>query len=132
MNFVKLAACSALIAALGGGLAHAQENMDKLTRARLAAVEGDHATCAKLADEARRGPHAVWQAHQLFATCQGFVMEAQKGKIPPAAYIAGLNKSIDALHFLLSTPGIINSEEQRGSVEFVIEEYEKRIAKAKG
>lgn len=132
MNIAKLAACSVLIAALGSGFAYAQSDMDKLTRARLAAIDGDHATCAKLADEARRGPHAVWQAHQIYATCQAFVMEAQKGKIPADAYIAGLNKSIDALHFLLATPGIINSEEQRGSVEFVIEEYEKRIAKAKG
>lgn len=132
MKYLSSSILAAAIVFCGCNLALAQDGADDLIKARLAAVEGDHATCARLADKARRLPNAVWQAHQLYASCQAFAIEAQRDKISVGEYISGLNKSIDALQFLLETPGLINSEEQRGSIQFVIQEFEKRIASAKG
>ncbi|MEQ8826111.1 MAG: hypothetical protein RIC14_17220 [Filomicrobium sp.] len=126
------AAAVVLALLISAGTTFAQNGPDDLTKARLAAVEGDHVTCAKLADKARRQPNTVWQAHQVFASCQAYVMEAKREKIPAADYISGLSQSVDALQFLLETPGLVNNNEQRASIMFVIEEFERRIQSARG
>lgn len=101
---------------------------DLLTQARMAAVEGNHEKCASLADAARREPTAVWRAHHVYATCQIYVTEARKPDIAAAEYASELRKAIDALQFLLDTPGILVIQEQRASVELMVDELFKRIS----
>lgn len=103
--------------------------LDTLSQARMAAIEGKHAACAELADAARRQPDAVWHAHHVFATCQIYATEAKRETISQAEYANGIHEAIDALQFLANTPGLLATEEQRASVQFMIEELLKRIEK---
>lgn len=105
--------------------------LDTLSQARMAAVEGDHKTCAELADKARRQPDAVWHAHQVYATCQIYAIEAQRDALSREEYADGIAKAVDALQFLLDTPGLLVFQEQRDSVQFMVEELSKRIAAAR-
>ncbi len=109
----------------------ANSGLDTLTQARLAAVQGDHVTCAKLADQARRQRDAVWRAHQIYATCQIYVVEARRDTISDEEYAQGIEKAADALQFLLVTPGLLVNQEQRASVQFIVEELGKRIVGAR-
>ncbi len=109
----------------------ANAGLDKLSQARLAAVEGDHVTCAKLADQARRQRDAVWHAHHVYATCQIYVVEARRDTISIEEYAAGIENAVDALQFLLDTPGLLVIQEQRASVQFIVEELGKRIVDAR-
>jgi hypothetical protein len=102
--------------------------LDTLSQARMAAIEGDHAGCARLADRARRQRDAVWQAHHVYATCQIYAIEAQRERISQEKYANGITKAIDALQFLLATPGLLIIQEQRSSVQFMVDELNKRIA----
>lgn len=108
----------------------ASAGTDTVTRARMAAVNGDHATCAKLAGEARRLPGADGRVHHLYATCQTFAADAKRAELSDATYAAELEKAIEAYQFLLSTPGLLPHLEERASVEFIVEELQSRIAKA--
>lgn len=108
----------------------ASAGLDVLSQARMAAIEGQHAKCAELADKARREQNAVWHAHHVYATCKIYATEAAKDKISNADYVAGIQDAIDSFKFLVETPGLLVSEEQRGSVYFMIEELNKRIAPA--
>ncbi len=125
MNRIATIFAAGLILALA---APAVAALDTLSQARLAAVEGDHAKCADLADKARRQPDAVWHAHHVYATCQIYAVEAQKEKLSTAEYDTGIAKAIDALQFLLDTPGLLVIQEQRASVEFMVEELGKRLS----
>lgn len=107
----------------------ASAETDIVSKARMAAVEGDHVTCARLADEARSQPGAGGRVHHLYATCQAFAADARRSELSDAEYAAELGKAIAAYRFLLSTPGLLPHLEQRASVEFVVEELEARIAK---
>ncbi|MBU2580215.1 MAG: hypothetical protein KJ622_00660 [Alphaproteobacteria bacterium] len=107
--------------------ANAHADLDTLSLARIAAVEGRHAECAELADKARRQPNAVWHAHHVYATCQIFATEARRGTLTGAEYSKAINKAREALQLLVRTPGLLATEEQRASVEFVMEELDKRI-----
>lgn len=109
---------------------HLHASLDTLSQARMAAIEGDHASCAKLADRARRQRDSVWQAHHVYATCQIYAIEAQRENISQEAYADGIAKAIDALQFLLNTPGLLVIQEQRSSVQFMVDELSKRIAAA--
>ncbi|KUO57196.1 MAG: hypothetical protein APF80_04220 [Alphaproteobacteria bacterium BRH_c36] len=106
---------------------NASAGQDILSQARMAAIAGNHASCADLADKARRQPDAVWHAHHVYATCQIYAMEARRATISKREYAKGINKAIDALQFLVNTPGLLATEEQRASVLFVMEELAKRI-----
>lgn len=121
------ASIRSLTLALVFGASTAAAALDTLSKARLAAVDGDHAACAELADKARRLPDSVWHAHHVYATCQIYAVEARKDSITPAQYVDGIAKAIDALRFLLDTPGLLVFQEQRASVEFMVEELAKRI-----
>ncbi|MEO1282449.1 MAG: hypothetical protein AAFV69_12025 [Pseudomonadota bacterium] len=103
---------------------------DALLAARYAAVDGKFEECAKLADEARRSPRAVWRAHNVFATCEVFAADAVKDEIGPQAYVKRIQRAIDAFNFLLNTPGVLVAEDRRRSIRFMIDELDKRIAKA--
>lgn len=116
-----------LIAAALFASANANAGPDTLSQARMAAIEGNHAACAELADKARREANAVWHAHHVYATCQIYATEARRATISKAEYADGINKAIDALQFLANTPGLLSTEEQRASVQFVVEELVKRI-----
>jgi len=105
----------------------ANAGLDTLSQARMAAIEGKHASCAELADQARREPDAVWHAHHVYATCQIYAVEAQREQITQAEYASGINKAIDALQFLANTPGLLATEEQRASIQFMVQELVKRI-----
>lgn len=109
------------------GAASALADMDIVSKARIAAVEGDHITCAKLADEARKRPGADGRVHHLYATCQAFAADIERSKLSKAEYAAEIQKAIDAYQLLLHTPGLLPHLEERASVEFVIEELQKRI-----
>ncbi len=109
----------------------ANSGLDRLSQARLAAIEGDHVTCAKLADQARRQRDAVWHAHHVYATCQIYVVEARRDTISNEEYATGIEKAVDALQFLLDTPGLLVIQEQRASVQFMVEELGKRIVNAR-
>lgn len=109
----------------------ANSGLDTLSQARLAAVQGDHVTCAKLADQARRQRDSVWHAHHVYATCQIYVVEARRETISGEEYAQGIEKAVDALQFLLDTPGLLVIQEQRASVQFMVEELDKRIVNAR-
>ena len=106
------------------------QQLDKLSRARIAATEGDHATCAKLADEARRQPNTIWRAHQVFAACEVYDADDKRAEIGDAAWAKRINNAIGALRLLLQTPGLLVMQEQRSSVEFIVEELLKKVASA--
>lgn len=125
-----LAASMATARGESGELAGKAE-ADPLLQARFAAVDGRFEECAKLADEARRRPDAVWQAHNVFATCEVFAADAAKDTIGAEAYIKRIEAAIGALRFLLSSPGVLVAEDRRRSIGFMIEELDKRIAKAR-
>jgi hypothetical protein len=127
-----LKAISAVLIAAVAGSASASADTDLVSKARMAAVQGDHATCAKLADEARRQPGAGGRVHHLYATCQTFAADARRSELSDADYATELGKAIEAYRLLLQTPGLIPHIEERASVEFVIEELEGRIARLKG
>lgn len=114
----------AIALALATSAAYA--GLDALSQARLAAIEGNHADCARLADQARRQPDASWHAHHVFATCQIYATEARRDNITKEEYNQGINQAIEALDFLVTTPGLLATEEQRASVHFMIEELTKR------
>jgi len=124
-----LKAIPAVLLATVAGITAALADTDIVTKARLAAVEGDHATCAKLADEARQQPGADGRVHHLYATCQTFAADARRSELSDADYAAELSKAVAAYQFLLNTPGIIPHLEHRASVELIVEELEGRIAK---
>lgn len=136
-NFFSVAVMVAFAAGMGllPGLqtvgAVAQE-LDKLSQARLAAIDGDHATCARLADEARRMPDSSWHAHHVFATCEVYDADAKRAEIGDAAYKGRIEHAISALQFLLDNPGLLVMQEQRSSVQFIVEELTKRIAMLDG
>ncbi|CFX02658.1 exported protein of unknown function [Candidatus Filomicrobium marinum] len=109
------------------GAANATADMDIVSKARMAAVEGDHVTCAKLADEARKRPGADGRIHHLYATCQAFAADIKRSKLSKEEYVAEIQKAIDAYQLLLRTPGLLPHIEERASVEFVIEQLQKRI-----
>ena len=109
----------------------ANAGLDTLSQARMAAVQGEHATCAKLADQARRKRGAVWHAHHVYATCQIYAVEADRQALSDDEYASGIKKAVDALRFLLNTPGLLVIQEQRASVEFMVEELGKRITNAR-
>ena len=109
----------------------ANAGLDTLSQARMAAVQGEHATCAKLADQARRKRGAVWHAHHVYATCQIYAVEADRQALSDDEYATGIEKAVDALRFLLNTPGLLVIQEQRASVEFMVEELGKRITNAR-
>lgn len=114
--------------AIVAGLPSASAETDVLTRARMAAVDGDHLTCARLADEARKQPGADGRVHHLYATCQAFAAEARRPELSDAEYAEELGKAITVYQFLLRTPGLLSHLEERASVEFIIEELQGRIA----
>jgi len=116
-----------LIAAAVFASANAFAGLDTLSQARMAAIEGNHASCADLADKARREADAVWHAHHVYATCQIYATEARRAEISGTEYAEGINKAIDALQFLVNTPGLLATEEQRASVQFMMQELAKRI-----
>src|SRR5690349_1466077 len=89
------------ILAIVAGLSPASAEPDILTRARMAAVDGDHVTCARLADEARQQPGAGGKVHHLYATCQAFAAEARRSELSGSEYAAELGKAISAYEFLL-------------------------------
>lgn len=124
MRILKTFSCTLLVALSTKG---ASAGLDTLSQARMAAVEGNHAQCAELADKARRQPNAVWHAHHVYATCQIYATEARRETLTKAQYTEGINKAIEALQLLVRTPGLLATEEQRASVEFVIDELNKRI-----
>jgi len=109
----------------------ANAGLDTLSQARMAAVQGEHATCAKLADQARRKRDAVWHAHHVYATCQIYAVEADRQALSDDEYATGIEKAVDALRFLLNTPGLLVIQEQRASVEFMVEQLGKRITNAR-
>lgn len=109
------------------GAANASAEMDIVSKARMAAVEGDHVTCARLADEARKQPGADGRVHHLYATCQAFAADTKRSKLSKAEYAAEIQKAIDAYQFLLRTPGLLPNIEERASVEFVIEQLQERM-----
>jgi hypothetical protein len=109
----------------------ANAGLDTLSQARMAAVQGDHATCAQLADQARRERDAVWHAHHVYATCQIYAVEADRQALSDDEYATGIEKAVDALRFLLNTPGLLVIQEQRASVEFMVKELGKRITNAR-
>ena len=109
----------------------ANAGLDTLSQARMAAVQGEHATCAKLADQARRKRDAVWHAHHVYATCQIYAVEADRQALSDDEYATGIEKAVDALRFLLNTPGLLVIQEQRASVEFMVKELGKRITNAR-
>ncbi|MEO1207249.1 MAG: hypothetical protein AAFV45_13055 [Pseudomonadota bacterium] len=109
----------------------AKPDVDTLLKARYAAVDGRFEECAKLADQARRTPNAIWRAHNVFATCEVFAADAVKDEIGPDAYIKRIQSAIDAFQFLLQTPGVLVAEDRRRSIRFMIEELDKRVANAK-
>ena len=109
----------------------ANAGLDTLSQARMAAVQGEHATCAKLADQARRKRDAVWHAHHVYATCQIYAVEADRQAPSDDEYATGIEKAVDALRFLLNTPGLLVIQEQRASVEFMVEQLGKRITNAR-
>lgn len=100
---------------------------DTLLQARFAAIDGRYEECAKLADEARRMPDAVWQAHNVFATCEVFAADAVKDTITPEAYVARIETAIGAFKFLLESPGVLVADDRRRSIAFMIDELHKRI-----
>lgn len=114
--------------AVVAGLSSASAENDVLTKARLAAVEGDHITCARLADEARQQPRADGRVHHLYATCQAFAAEARRSQLSEREYATELGKAIAAYQLLLRTPGLLPHLEERASVEFIVEELQGRIA----
>lgn len=115
--------------AIGAGSLPVSAETDIVSKARLAAVQGDHATCAKLADEARRQPGANGHVHHLYATCQTFAADARRPGLSDAEYAAELSKAVAAYQFLLNTPGLLPHLEHRASVEFIVQQLEGRIAK---
>jgi len=108
----------------------AGDDLDPLTKARLSAVEGDHETCARLSDQARRMPDASWHAHHVFATCEVFDADAKRDEIGDEAWVKRINRAIDAFGFLLSSPGLLVRQEQRSSVQLIVDELTERIARA--
>lgn len=128
---------NALVVALMAGTLMAPlalaENVqrDPLLEARFAAVDGKFEDCAKLADQARRLPNAIWRAHNVFATCEVFAADAVKDQIGAEAYAKRIGKAVDAFNFLLSTPGVLVAEDRRRSIRYMIEELDKRIADAR-
>ncbi len=115
-------------AALTLSAAQGAAEMDLLSQARLAAVDGRHAECAAKADEARRQPGAVWHAQHVFATCQVFAADARRTEIGEPAYAVEVGKAIGALELLLSTPGLLAMQEQRDSVQYQVQLLRERIA----
>lgn len=107
-----------------------EQARDPLLAARFAAVDGKFEECAKLADEARRKPDAVWQAHNVFATCEVFAADAVRDEIGPEAYVKRIEAALGAFRFLLASPGVLVAEDRRNSIGFMIVELEKRIASA--
>jgi len=101
---------------------------DALTKARLAAIEGGHEACARLADHARRQRDASWHAHHVFATCEVYAADDAKDEIGQDAYRKRIREAIGALQFLLNTPGILIYDQQRNSVELIVSELRKKIA----
>jgi len=114
--------------AIVAGLSSASAENDILTRARMAAVDGDHVTCARLAEEARQQPGADGRVHHLYATCQAFAAEARRSELSDSEYATELGKAIAAYQLLLHTPGLLPHLEERASVEFIVEELQGRIA----
>lgn len=121
-----LVAGMGLVSGLLAGDARAQE-LDKLSQARLSAIDGDHGTCARLSDEARRLPDSSWHAHHVFATCEVYDADAKRGEIGEAAYVVRIKRAISALEFLLNNPGLLTARSQRDSVGFIVEELNKRV-----
>ncbi|MEM1371093.1 MAG: hypothetical protein AAGG72_02575 [Pseudomonadota bacterium] len=103
---------------------------DPLLAARFAAVDGRFEACARLADKARRLPTAVWHAHQVYATCEVFAADEVRTEISADAYTERIGKAVDAFQFLLNTPGVIVASDRRRSIQFMVAELQKKIARA--
>ncbi len=129
---LKTTFMAAVVAGMGmfsgflAGNAAAQE-LDKLSQARLSAIDGDHGTCARLSDEARRLPDSSWHAHHVFATCEVYDADAKRAEIGEVAYVERIKNAIGALEFLLNNPGLLTARSQRDSVGFIVEELNKRV-----
>lgn len=98
-----------------------------LMEARMAAVDGDHAKCAKLADKARRIRGATWHAHRVYASCTVFAADARKKELGAAAYKAEIKKAVDALKLLFNTPDIYMQQDTANGIRLMVDELSKRL-----
>jgi len=76
---------------------------DRLSEARMAAVEGDFGHCANIADEVRSSPNASWYAHQVFASCLSLDARQNKTELGPEKFEIKSMKAIQAIEHIVST-----------------------------
>lgn len=70
---------------------------DRLSEARIAAIDGDHARCADIADDVRKSQAANWYAHQVYASCVALAAQKNKDELGADKYEAESLKAIAAI-----------------------------------
>lgn len=102
----------ALIAAAAVALPASGLATDRLAKARLAAVEGDHALCAKVSDDVRKSNTANWYAHQVYASCQALNARDNRATLGFEKYKLESMKAIDAIEDIVTNGRTLTSRQR--------------------
>lgn len=105
----------------------AQAEQDPLVAARLAAVDGDHARCAELADQGRKAKGASWQAHNVFASCVALDAQKRKSELGAEKYEARMLTAIETIEFLI-TGDLLPSVRERLKFSQIAVDMRKQLA----
>lgn len=125
-TFVRFNAVWAFLAVVVTGSGANAE--DLLLKAQMAAVEGDHARCAELADKVRKDVPENWRAQQVFASCAALDAQAKKQALGKAGYENKVLEAIEAIEGLLGETSTLTSRQQL-HFSFMAIEMRKQLAR---
>ncbi len=100
---------------------------DRLTEARMAAVNGDHALCSKISDEVRNSKGSSWYAHQVFASCKSLDARQNRTELGAERFETESMKAIDAIEHIVSNGKALTSR-QRIKFSHMAVEMRKQLA----
>jgi len=99
----------------------------RLDQARMAAVDGDHARCALIADEIRKSDNTSWYVNQVFASCRSLDARKNKDKLGPEKFETMSMEAIEAIEEIVSnTDGL--TARQRIKFSHMAVEMRKQLA----
>ena len=99
---------------------------DPFMDARVAASEGKHAKCAKLADEARKRDGATWHSHHLHASCTVLGAQSRKDHMTPVEYEAQIMHAVELLENLVAGP-LVPMDKHRAQLGYMATEMRKQL-----
>lgn len=70
---------------------------DRLSEAQMAAVNGDHARCAAIANDVRKSNDTSWYANQVYASCTSLDARKTRDKVGADKFKINSMKAIEAI-----------------------------------